>query len=215
MLGSSTVRRHCSSALTPASGKLVGDSNTSLQSPENIRATPVRQHGRFADDRKVARSASPCPSSPEAAAKLIGAGRQTVYNWRQEHEGFRQAWDEAIDVCVEAVETKVFDLARNGDITACIFLLRSRRPEVYNPNLVIRRTMLQLALEKAKAEAGALLIEGQAVNGRPMIYPRPDLERAVTNGTDTALDSAAWIDAYLEHMELNAEDDDGPGSGAA
>jgi hypothetical protein len=83
---------------------------------------------------------------------------------------FRAAWDDAIDACTDTLEAKLQELALAGDVTALIFMLRSRMAEVYNPNLVTRKAMLQLALEKARAEIGGLTIDG-AIVPRPMIYP--------------------------------------------
>jgi hypothetical protein len=105
--------------------------------------------------------------SAEAAATAIGVTRRTVYHWRETDPQFKQDWIEASDLSVDALETKLYDLAKEGDITALIFSLRSRRAEVYNPNLCIRRSMLQLALDKARSEAAGvpLMIEGQ-VAGR-------------------------------------------------
>jgi hypothetical protein len=98
--------------------------------------------------------------SADKAAEAIGVARRTVYDWRLADDEFRRAWDEAIDLSTDALEAKLYDLAKEGDTTALIFMLRSRKAAVYNPNLVIRQQMLQLALEKARAEAGALTIDG-------------------------------------------------------
>ena len=105
--------------------------------------------------------------SAEAAAGLIGCARRTVYKWRDALPEFRQAWDEAIDACTDKLEARLQELAIEGDVTALIFMLRSRKAEVHNPNLVIRKAMLQLALDKARADAAGeqLMIEGH-VTGR-------------------------------------------------
>jgi hypothetical protein len=105
----------------------------------------------------------------EKAAKAIGVTRETCYQWRRTDPIFRQEWEAAIDISTDQVEAGLFKSARDGDVTAAIFLLRSRKPEIYNPNLVLRREMLQLALAKAKADAG-LTIDGTAAPAA-MIFP--------------------------------------------
>jgi hypothetical protein len=106
----------------------------------------------------------------ERAAKAIGVTRMTCYQWRRTDAQFRAEWESAIDDSIEKVETGLIEAAAGGDVTAAIFLLRSRKPDIYNPNLVLRRAMLQLALEKARAEASSVLtIEGHV--GHAMIYP--------------------------------------------
>jgi transposase-like protein len=107
----------------------------------------------------------------EQAAEAIGVDRRTVYKWRDALPEFRQGWDVAVDASADKLEARLHELALGGDVTALIFLLRSRKPEVYNPTLVLRRAMLELALAKARAETGTVpTIEGQA-EARPMIYP--------------------------------------------
>jgi hypothetical protein len=106
----------------------------------------------------------------EQAAASIGAGRRSVYRWRQEDEEFRQAWNDAVEESADLLEAMLHELALGGDVQALIFLLRSRKPEIYNPTLVLRQQMLQLALAKARAEAVSVpTIESHAE--RPMIYP--------------------------------------------
>jgi hypothetical protein len=101
----------------------------------------------------------------EKASKAIGVTRQIAYRWRRDDETFRIEWEQAVDVSMDKVEAGLIEAAAGGDTTAAIFLLRSRKPEVYNPNLVLRRAMLELALQKAKAEAnGTPIIEGQAMS---------------------------------------------------
>lgn len=102
----------------------------------------------------------------DKAAELIGSHRRTLYKWRDALPEFKQAWDEAIDACTDKLEARLQELAIEGDVTALIFMLRSRKAEVYNPNLILRKAMLQLALDKARSEAnGSPMIEGH-VTGR-------------------------------------------------
>jgi transposase-like protein len=100
----------------------------------------------------------------DKAARAIGVSRDTVYGWRRSDECFRRDWEAAIDISTDAVEAGLLEAAKNGDVTASIFLLRSRKPEIYNRGLAIRHQMLQLALDKQRAEmAQPPLLEGRAM----------------------------------------------------
>ena len=83
------------------------------------------------------------------AARVIGAGRQTVYDWRKEDKDFAGDWDDAIEEGLDALEEEarrrafkgtlkpVFHLGKKcGSIrqfsdTLMIFLLKGGRPEKY------------------------------------------------------------------------------------
>jgi hypothetical protein len=128
----------------------------------------------------------------EEAARAVGVNRITAYNWRKRDPDFKREWEEAVDVSVDKVEAGLIRAAEDGDITASIFLLRNRKPETYNPNLVLRREMLKLALEKARAELnGPPLIEGQAIRSdrtlaelQPItVFAMPANLRAASSGT--------------------------------
>lgn len=97
--------------------------------------------------------------SVEEAARAINAGRRTLYRWREVDAEFRAAWDDAYDARADAIEAKMQQLALAGDPTVGLFMLRARKPEIYNPLLVLRMEMLKLA--KAKAAAEAIGIEHQ------------------------------------------------------
>jgi hypothetical protein len=146
--------------------------------------------------------------SADKAAALVGVARRTVYDWRLADEAFRAAWDEAVDLSTDLLEQKLFEMAREGDVTALIFMLRSRKAAIYNPNLVVRQQMLQLALEKARAEAGvALTIEGN-VASRAMIYPvQARLEMPRLLGKDVAEASEG---ADLPERATDPADTDNP-----
>ncbi len=148
----------------------------------------------------------------EKAAKAIGVTRETCYQWRRADASFREDWEAAIDISTDQVEAGLFQSARDGDVTAAIFLLRSRKPEVYNPNLVIRRQMLQLALERARAEAGAALTIEGSVGPRPMIYPveaRDQFELPkLLSGTEPAL-MTETDDPEADRGENDPEEEEG------
>lgn len=127
--------------------------------------------GTFGTPKKRAAfiSALEAGRTVEEAATLIGAGRRTVYHWKRNLSDFRQAWETAVDIDSDDLEAKLTEVAMGGDVQALLGMLRARKPERYNPTLLIRKAMLQLALEKARAESG-LTIEGRS-EARAWIYP--------------------------------------------
>jgi hypothetical protein len=66
------------------------------------------------------------------AALAVGCRRRAVYDWRASDDDFRLAWDDALDQATEVVESVLFNQARDGNLLACIFWLKSHRPSVYN-----------------------------------------------------------------------------------
>jgi hypothetical protein len=74
------------------------------------------------------------------AAVAIGCSRQCVYDWRAGDDAFRQAWDTAVEVATEVIESTLYKMAKGGDLVACIFWLKSHKPERYN------RRMVQVAI---------------------------------------------------------------------
>ena len=65
------------------------------------------------------------------AAKVAGVSRWTVYNERKIDTGFRDAWDEALALGVEALEDAAKKRAFAGSDTLLIFLLKAHKPERY------------------------------------------------------------------------------------
>ena len=63
------------------------------------------------------------------AAQAAGVSRNTVYRWRQEDSEFAEAWYEAHENAVDAVENVVYQRALGGDIIAAIFYLKAHRPK--------------------------------------------------------------------------------------
>jgi hypothetical protein len=85
---------------------------------------------------RMSRRSSCTPKRRTAFLAAIAQGtRRAAYNWRETDEAFKQAWIEAQDMSTDLLEQKLFEMAREGDVTALIFMLRSRKAAVYNPNL--------------------------------------------------------------------------------
>ena len=84
-----------------------------------------------------------------AACRKAGMGRSPAYEWRDEDEDFRLAWDEAVDEGTDVLEDEATRRARDGTVkpvfyqgqecggireysdTLIMFMLKARRPEKY------------------------------------------------------------------------------------
>ena len=65
------------------------------------------------------------------AAKAAGICRRTAYSWRESDEAFAEAWDDALEIGTEKLETEATRRALESSDTLLIFLLKARRPNVY------------------------------------------------------------------------------------
>lgn len=89
------------------------------------------------------------------AARQAGVGRSTVYDRRDADPVFRAAMEQALDTCVEEVESTLYTRAKSGETdTAVIFYLKSRKPEIYGDKLrhEEREKIKREAREEALAE---------------------------------------------------------------
>lgn len=66
-----------------------------------------------------------------AAAKASGICRRTAYSWRESDKTFAEAWDDALEIGTEKLETEATRRALEGSDTLLIFLLKARRPKIY------------------------------------------------------------------------------------
>ena len=65
------------------------------------------------------------------AVQVAGVGRRTVYTWREKDTKFAQAWDDAMENSLDALEASLYERAMNGDTVAGIFLLKGRRKHIF------------------------------------------------------------------------------------
>jgi hypothetical protein len=65
------------------------------------------------------------------AAKRARIGRMTAYRERDADPVFAQAWRDALDIGVDALEDEARRRAFDGSDTLLIFLLKGHRPERY------------------------------------------------------------------------------------
>ncbi len=81
------------------------------------------------------------------AAKEAGVSRQTVYFERRNNQWFADEWEKALERGVDALEDAAKIRAFEGSDTLLIFLLKSRRREIYGerPAPVLNVTPEQLS----------------------------------------------------------------------
>jgi hypothetical protein len=84
------------------------------------------------------------------AAQAAGVSRWTAYRWRHDDLEFAQAWDEAIENAVDAVESVIYQQAVGGNTLAAIFYLKAHRPQ-YRDRLNINVRQLHSEIEEAMA----------------------------------------------------------------
>ena len=72
-----------------------------------------------------------------AAATATGVARSAMYSWRDDDPAFRSEWDDAVEHATELVESVLYKQAREGNLLACIFWLKSHKPAVYNRKMQV------------------------------------------------------------------------------
>jgi hypothetical protein len=65
------------------------------------------------------------------ACRVAEVGRRTVYDWRRLDGEFGRRWDDVVESTIDELEQSAFQRAREGDTTLLIFLLKTRRPQIY------------------------------------------------------------------------------------
>jgi AcrR family transcriptional regulator len=87
------------------------------------------------------------------SCKAAGVPRRTIYNWRKADEAFAAAWDEAVELAIDALEDEAIRRAKDGVLKPVFqggkkvgtvreysdgllqFLLKGKRPERYKDRL--------------------------------------------------------------------------------
>lgn len=65
------------------------------------------------------------------AARAAGVTRKTLFNWKASNESFAQRWDDANETVTDAIEATATEKAIAGDTALLIFMLKTRRRNVY------------------------------------------------------------------------------------
>src|SRR5829696_6811049 len=87
------------------------------------------------------------------AAQAAGVSRNTAYRWRREDLEFAEAWDEAHENAVDAVESSLYQKALSGDTICMIFYLKGHRP-IYRDRLNIDIKQVKSEVEERIAHLG-------------------------------------------------------------
>jgi hypothetical protein len=127
----------------------------------------VSSHGRrFVSGGSAVRVARPSSYTPKKGAavldrlsanegvakagKAVGVCRKTVYNWRDAHPAFKDAFDDVQDAITDDIEATAIQRALAGDTTLLIFLLKSRRREVYGDKVAVTVQLRKKAEDMAE-----------------------------------------------------------------
>jgi hypothetical protein len=70
-------------------------------------------------------------ATEDQLADFFGVERQTIANWKKKHPEFLYAIKRAKLEVDNTIEGTLFTRAQRGDVTACIFWLKNRRPELW------------------------------------------------------------------------------------
>lgn len=89
-------------------------------------------------------------------AAAIGICRTTLWNWKNQHPEFLNALNQWKDSADSKVETSLYEKALNGDVTACIFWLKNRKPREWRDRQEISHDVtddLKASLLKARSRS--------------------------------------------------------------
>lgn len=71
----------------------------------------------------------------EQIARKMGIGVRTLYEWKKKHPQFSQALKSGKEVVDYAVENALLKKALAGDVGACCFWLKNRRPDKWKDRM--------------------------------------------------------------------------------
>jgi hypothetical protein len=74
--------------------------------------------------------------SVSRAAAAIGVSRNCLYIHRREDPEFLAAWEDAYEQGTDRIEDVALELATTGSVPLVIFLLKSRRKDVYSEKVI-------------------------------------------------------------------------------
>ena len=71
------------------------------------------------------------------AARKAGMARSAVYEHRSNDPDFAARWAEAVEIGTESLEIEAHKRAMDASDNLLMFLLKSKRPEIYRENVII------------------------------------------------------------------------------
>jgi hypothetical protein len=103
-----------------------------------------------------------------SALKRARIGRRTYYEWRDADPLFAQAVKDAIEEGLDALEDALIERGLANDTTAAIFMLKSRRRDIYGDKATVDlRVTMREKVEQLASELGipadTLMAEAEAV----------------------------------------------------
>ena len=106
-----------------------------------------------------------CGGLVNESAHVSGVGRATLYRWRDADPEFAAAWEESVDTGTEVLEKVAMKRAVDGSDTLLIFLLKSRRPEIYRDRAQFEHVgkngnELPPPVSNTTVQAGVLVVPG-------------------------------------------------------
>ena len=98
------------------------------------------------------------------------APRSNRLSSRASDPRFREAWDQALERGLDALEDSLFERGAAGDTTAAIFLLKKRRPHIYGdqPKTVNQNLNVRLMSPEQREEEARQILERIAALGLPI-----------------------------------------------
>ena len=106
------------------------------------------------------------------AAKLVGIGRKTAYNWRGADLEFAEAWNEAVDARGDVYEDLLLESAKSGNATCIIVGLKMYRrfietQYVHVTHADLRERLKELAPDLPEDEAELAIQEAMKLLPAP------------------------------------------------
>lgn len=85
-------------------------------------------------------------------AQRMGIGVRTLYEWKKKHPQFSQALKSGKEVVDYAVENALLKKALAGDVGACCFWLKNRRPDKW-------KDRMEDILKQQKVQDGVQIVD--------------------------------------------------------
>lgn len=82
--------------------------------------------------------------SVTAAAAGSGTDRSYAYHCRRNDPDFAEKWDAALNAAIDRLEQAAYDRAIQTSDTLAIFLLKTRRPDLYRDQQHVQTTQLNI-----------------------------------------------------------------------
>jgi hypothetical protein len=65
--------------------------------------------------------------SPGAACRKLNLSRSAAYHWRKDDPEFKEEWENAVETCLDMVESRLYKSALEGNDMLAMYTLNNRR----------------------------------------------------------------------------------------